>query len=347
MTKKPVRYLEPIIHILIWVSAYLIIISFVKTIGPFKKDDDSLLYPVTFGTLTNIALFYLSSLRLIPRYTGKKLALSLLFLIFLITTVDFLTDIAFFNVYYSSANESQLTQFATNFFINLVILSLSLGYGYSRVWFKNERQKQQLKSEKLSAELNFLKAQVNPHFLFNVLNLAFASASKSGDEATADIIERIASLIRYMLYESNVEKVDIEKEIDYIENFITLQKLRISPDIDLNVSFSYKGDTKSCQIAPLILIPFVENAFKHGIKLDKPSFINIDLNYKSGELNFTVENSNFAQSTNQNNSNSGIGLENVKRRLELLYQNRFDIEIIENNSIFKVMLCLYLNPSKP
>jgi sensor histidine kinase YesM len=347
MTKRPIRYLEPIIHILIWFSAYLIIISFVKTIGPFKKADDSLLYPVTFGTLTNIALFYLSSLRLIPSYSGKKLVLSLLLLIAIITTIDFVTDIAFFKVYYSSSNESQLTQLATNFFINLIILSLSLGYGYSKIWFKSERQKQQLKSEKLSAELNFLKAQVNPHFLFNVLNLAYASASKHGDEATADIIERIASLMRYNLYDSNVEKVDIEKEIEYIENYIALQKLRISPDIALQVNFNYSGDTKTCQLAPLILIPFVENAFKHGIKLDKPSFINIDLNCKSEELNFIVENSNFALSNKHNTSNSGIGLENVKRRLELLYQNRFEIKIIENSSIFKVILRLYLNQTKP
>ncbi len=339
--KAILKYLEPFVHFLIWTVGFILIIEFVKTIGPFKRADNSLLYPVIFGTLTNITLFYSSSLLIIPRHSGRKLVLLLTSLLAAITIVDFVVDIAFFKVYYSTANESYISQFVTNFFINFIFLSLSLGYGYSRIWIKNERQKQQLKAEKLTAELNFLKAQVNPHFLFNVLNLAFASANKSGDEVTADIIERIASLMRYMLYDSNVEKVDIEKEIEYIKNFIALQKLRLSSDIGLKVSFNY-DECVSCQIAPLILIPFVENAFKHGIKLGKESFINIRLRHSDGELGFEVENSKYSTKSNIDTTSSGVGLENVKKRLELIYPNNYSLEIQENNNTFKVELRVHL-----
>lgn len=339
--KTILKYLEPAIHFLIWAVGFLLIIEFVKTIGSFKRADNSLLYPVIFGTLTNVTLFYTSSLLLIPKHSGRKLILLLISLLALITFVDFVVDIAFFKVYYSTAKESYVSQFITNFFINFIFLSLSLGYGYSRIWIKNERQKQQLKAEKLTAELNFLKAQVNPHFLFNVLNLAFASANKSGDEVTADIIERIASLMRYMLYDSNVEKVDIEKEIEYIENFIALQKLRLSSDIGLKVNFYY-DECLTCQIAPLILIPFVENAFKHGVKLGKESFINIKLNHTNGLLKFEVENTKYSTKSNIDVANSGVGLDNVKKRLELIYPNNYSLEIQENNNTFKVDLRVHL-----
>jgi len=218
---------------------------------------------------------------------------------------------------------------------------LSVGYGLTKNWIKNEKSNQRLKEEKLTAELDFLKAQLNPHFLFNVLNMAFSSATSSGDERTADMIEKLASLMRYMLYDSNVDKIELSKEIDNIENYINLQKLRLSEDLPVKINFSVLGDTNRNKIAPLILIPFVENAFKYGVKLGEKSDINIRLEISDNKLHFTVENRSCKANNNLSNENSGLGLKNVKKRLAILYPDKHQLEIT-NDKIYIVNLFLTL-----
>jgi two-component system LytT family sensor kinase len=336
------KFIEPIIHSTIWIAGYILFITGSQTLGVFSKIDGTIFYPLTIGTVINIFLFYAVSLILIPKFSVHQKILKLLshlIIVFLVLTViESLVDFFFFTTIYSSEHEPFGSQLLLNFISNLIILSLALTYGFTKNWIKNERSKQKLKEEKLKAELNFLKAQINPHFLFNILNMAFSSATGNGDEVTANIIEKLAGLMRYMLYESNSEKVDINKEISYIENYISLQKLRMSSDMKTHIQFNVSGDILSHRIAPLILIPFVENAFKFGLKLEKKSIIKIQLDLRDNVLNFEVENTNFKTANRQNSTESGIGLENVKRRLELIYPNKHDLKISDNADKFLVKL---------
>lgn len=336
------KFIEPIIHSTIWIAGYILFIKGSQTLGVFNKIDGTIFYPLTIGTVINISLFYAVSLILIPKFSIHQKILKLLsqlIIVFLVLTlIESLVDFSFFTTMYSSENEPFGSQLVLNFVSNLVILSLALTYGFTKNWIKNERSKQKLKEEKLRSELNFLKAQINPHFLFNILNMAFSSATGNGDETTANIIEKLAGLMRYMLYESNSEKADINKEISYIENYINLQKLRMASDIKTHIQFNVSGDIFSYRIAPLILIPFVENAFKFGVKLEKESIINIQLDLKDNVLKFEVENTNFKKANPQNSVESGIGLENVKRRLELIYPNKYDLKISDNEDKFLVKL---------
>ncbi len=339
------KSIEPIIHVLIWLTGLILVLLLIKTIGPFKKADGTLFYPIIFGTIIHVILFYSNAFILIPQYSKNRNTLRLIFSIFLlliiITSVETIIDYFCFVVYYSSEKEPFLAQYIMNIFFNLFILALSLGYGLTRNWIKNEKNNQQLKEEKLTAELDFLKAQLNPHFLFNVLNMAFSSATSSGDERTADMIEKLASLMRYMLYESNVNKIELSKEIDYIENYINLQKMRLSEDLPVNIKFHVYGNSNKNKIAPLILIPFVENAFKHGIKLEEKSDIIIELNINDSELIFTVENTIFNTRANLENKSSGLGLINVRKRLEILYSGKYQLETYKDDK-FMVTLKMSL-----
>jgi sensor histidine kinase YesM len=345
---KPAKKLiEPVIHVIIWLSLYLILILMIKTLGPFKRVDGTILMPVTFGTIINLVLFYSTSLILIPRLSDRKKAGEFLLLIsgllILLTFVESVIDSLLFTVYYSDRSESFSSQLLMNLVFNVIILSLALGYGFTKNWLKNEKLRQSMKQEKLSAELNFLKSQLNPHFLFNVLNMAYSSASGNGDEKTADIIEKLSGLMRYMLYESNVDQIELDKEIEYIRNYINLQRMRFSDDMPVTVNFNIRGDFSSSRIAPLILIQFIENAFKYGVKLEKQSEIAISLSIINRELEFTVKNPIFINPADVSKKTSGIGIENVRKRLEILYPDKHSLKIENSGGYYLVRLLMNLN----
>jgi len=162
--------------------------------------------------------------------------------------------------------------------------------------------------------------------------MAFSSATSHGDERTADMIEKLSSLMRYMLYESNVDKIELSKEIEYIENYINLQKLRLSDDLPVNINFNVNGDVHKNKIAPLILIPFVENAFKYGVKLGHQSDINIKINIKNNDFLFTIENTIFNLPDYTEKNNSGLGLKNAIKRLSIIYPDKHQLKITRNNN---------------
>ena len=339
------KLIEPLIHIAIWLSLYLVAIVFMRTIGPFNRVDGTLLWPVTVGTAINVLLFYAVALWLIPLFIqqkqGKKFWLWLAGLFVGLTLIETLLDFFFLEYIYSTVDEPFISQFLTNGIIHFIIVSLALGYGFTRNWLVNERRQQELTKEKLTAELNFLKTQLNPHFLFNVLNMAYSSASRSGDEQTADIIEKLSGLMRYMVYDSNVDKIAVEKEIQYIQNYIRLQKMRFSEDMPVKVTFEVKGNYQGQVITPLILIPFIENAFKYGVKLEQPSEIFLTLNFQNGEMEFTARNPVFA-STGTDKSSSGVGIQNTRKRLEIMYPNKHKLNIKDNGKEYLVKLLISL-----
>lgn len=203
-------------------------------------------------------------------------------------------------------------------------------------FFANEKEKTALLTEKLNAENAFLKNQLNPHFLFNTLNNIYSLALNQSPK-TPEAVMKLSELMRYMLYESNLEKVSLETELTYLKNFIELQKIRYSGQT--YVDFEVIGDVSSQQIAPLMLIPFVENAFKHGNVQDANHPLSIQLLVNQNNLNFIVKN----QLANQNKDKyGGIGLENIKKRLNLIYPKNYHLEIQNDADSYSSELNLIL-----
>lgn len=348
MSAKKIRLnTETIIHLVVWLSMYFVVIQFAKTIGPFKKIDGTLLWPVTTGTIINALIFYGIAFFLIPGYSGKKKLLTFLLSVFglyaFFSFLETFLDYRFFVYYYSSNNETFTSQLLINSMFNLLFLSLGLGYGFAKSWVRNEKIRSKLKEEKFKAEMSFLKSQINPHFLFNMLNTAYASSVRNNDTQTSEIIENISNLMRYMTYDSNADKVELDKELDYIREFIKMQKLRFPDDMNAKISFSVHGISDKKEIAPLILIPFVENAFKHGIKLGSESEIQISCEITENMLFFSTKNTLFQNKSVPNSRGSnGIGLDNVGKRLELIYPNKHQLDIRSENEKFLVTLKLDL-----
>lgn len=197
---------------------------------------------------------------------------------------------------------------------------------------------QETKAKQLNAELQLFRNQVNPHFLFNTLNNLFSVALKNNDNETAEGISKLSHLMRYMLHDSNVEKISLEKEIKYIEDFMELQKIRFSSSYNIKIDFNKSGNINTTFISPMILIPFVENAFKHGISIENESFVNINLEVNQRKIIFSVENTINKLREENNKSDSGIGLENVKRRLELIYPKKHSLKIKNDGNLFFVYL---------
>jgi len=197
----------------------------------------------------------------------------------------------------------------------------------------DEKQKENLKTE-----LSFLRSQISPHFLFNVLNNLLSLIRLKSDEAEPTVL-KLSSLIQYMLYETDEDKVMLADEARYLQSYIDLQKQRFGPKIKITVSM--QADNSTDAIEPMLLIPFVENAFKHGVGLiDKPE-INIELYSKENELYFFVRNKYNAENIVKDKT-SGIGLANVKRRLELLYGKEHHLAIEKENDVYSISLQIKL-----
>ena len=201
-----------------------------------------------------------------------------------------------------------------------------------------QRYLEQIEKEKAANELNFLRAQFNPHFLFNSINSIYAHIDKANKPAR-DMLLVFSDMLRYQLYECNVEKIELHKEISYIKNYIALQKTRL--DERIIVSFCDGDINQDVMIAPLILITFIENAFKYvGFNECRENRVSISLNYNNGCLMFKIYNSKDAF-INQPESSSGLGIANVKRRLELLYPGRHELTITDTETSYEVTLAFF------
>lgn len=221
-------------------------------------------------------------------------------------------------------------------------LSTALAIPFSgkllKYWFLSQQQYRNLENEKLQAEIAFLKSQIHPHFLFNILNSLYALSLKKSDRAP-ELVMRLSDLMHYMLYEANNTTISLVKEIEFIKNYIALEEIRYEDRFEL--TFNYSGEINNCQISPLILLPFVENSFKHGVnKVNNNGWLHIDINVNQGELTLLMENNIPTQQSE--NKLHGIGLKNVRRRLELLYPNRFTLHTEQINELFYVSLKLKL-----
>ena len=207
-------------------------------------------------------------------------------------------------------------------------------------WFELEAKKKAVENERLLAELNFLKAQINPHFLFNTLNnLYYLAYSKS--ENTTEVIERLSQMMRYMIYESNHPQVLLSKEIDYMKSYISLEQLRLNKQIPIELTV--EGDTEKVFIAPLIFITFLENAFKHGVSNNyDQSYVKATIRVVGLECFYSVENSKMPTPKPEAEEKSGIGLQNVKRRLELSYPEKYALTVNDLPDKYRIDLRISL-----
>ncbi len=210
---------------------------------------------------------------------------------------------------------------------------------YARAGVRQRMQLQEITAKQLQTELALLKAQINPHFLFNTLNNLYAMALRQEDPATAQGIARLSHLMRYVIYDSDVDRIELGREAEQIRSFIDLQKLRFSEEDSIRIDFETEGDLEKCVIAPMLLLPFVENAFKHGIRLSTPSHIALRLAVDDGSVRFSVENS-VHDAAERTDTDSALGLRNVRRRLELLYPGTHTLSISEDEGVFRVVLDL-------
>ncbi len=292
----------------------------------------------------NITIAYFHYFFLLPLFEKKKYGRYFLYVItaLVIVTlargeVEALFLKGFFN---STYYETWTSTRAVNIFwstASLVLFIALIKFTIDR--FVLESEKKTLQNEKLNAELNYLKAQINPHFLFNTLhNLNYLTQAKS-DEATS-VIVRLSNIMRYMIYEAPKEKVLLSQEVEYIKDYLSLESIRLNNKLDLKLNLQESDN--DIAIAPLLLIPFVENAFKHGVSDKKTeNWISIDLIADQNSLQFGVSNSLSGQGNNTTQA-SGFGLTNLRQRLTLAYPGKHELTTEAKKNQFEVKLNLSL-----
>jgi len=341
------KYLEVSIHIFIWGAAYFLILNYINTIADFRNGKGPFWLAVLFGVLMNQLIFYSTAFFIVPSFLRLKkiphLIITLISAFVLINLFESFIDYYWLVGFFSTESESYLSYLRYNAMNSFFILLLGLSYALIKSWFKSEKLKHILYEEKLTTEMAFLKAQINPHFLFNVLNSFYAKALKNNVPELADGIAKLAELMRYMVYETNEDKVALEKEIHHLKNFIKVYQLRIAEEDDVSINFVIKGTVNAVKISPMLLIPFVENAIKHGIDPKTKSIIDISLKVEQKKLYFKVTNTIHQSFYGVVDEPSGFGLDNLKKRLSILYPNTHTLETKEENGYFISFLILQLD----
>jgi sensor histidine kinase YesM len=284
--------------------------------------------------------FYGNAFLFIPQLAYKKRYGAYVLVALFALAAMLLWDRFFFVLLISGLENKYWNFFVFNLPVFFFILIVSAAYRILRDRIVENQRKRERETENLKTELSFLRSQVSPHFMFNVLNNMVALARKKSDALEPSLI-KLSSLLRYMLYETDEDKVLLEKEVSYLQNYIDLQQQRFGKKVAITTCFQHleAGHT----IEPMLLIPFVENAFKHGTGLVQDAQIAIQLTVEKGVLGFSVRNRYNEVTTELKDKTSGIGLSNVKRRLNLLYDKNYSLLIDKKEGWFTVLLHLNLH----
>ncbi len=294
-----------------------------------------------------VILVYFNLFYLIPNYLTQKKFLT--YAVLLILSAIILTPLKVIVFYFKFSHLPDVrNQLVDNmnwyFLVNFFIAGTSTIVKIITDWGKQLREKHELQTQTMQSELRFLKSQINPHFLFNTLNNLYALTLKKDDKAP-EIVIKLSEMMRYMLYECNEKQVLLSKEINYIKNYLDLEKLRQGKSV--SISFEHSGDPGNKQIAPLMFIPFLENSFKHGLSHQiEQGFVKIRLDVQDDEVDFFIENSKpekLPTPLTKGKKSGGIGLVNVQRRLNLLYPDQYDLKIHDYPKSYAVNLKIRLN----
>ena len=334
-----------LIHALIWVA--FIMVNLLQSY--LVRGSVPARFPFILGS--SIVIFYINYLYLIPHFLlKKKILLYIISIIALIAVVIAATELikivgppmprphGNFNNELPNPKK-RLFHFELIFpiFFNLALLVIGTSIRIYEEWNKNERKRHEIESQKKTTELHFLKHQINPHFLFNSLNSIYSLTTKKSGDAPEAIIT-LSELMRYMLYKTDNDFVLLKDELDYIQNYLKLQRLRIANNE--NITLNIHGDISDQKIRPLLLISFIENAFKHGTDFMGNTEVRINISVHKNQLQFSCI--NLIGNKKKNKKHSGIGLQNTKERLELLYPNKHKLVVKELENKFIVNLILNL-----
>lgn len=348
---KNIQWIEVILHLLFWAGTYYIIINsfsvasvtveVVDGVEVERTNEVSYKFVSFLALLLNALMVYSHAFWGFPRYfLGKKFGKYVLFILVAYSATLILvwvTDVFFFKTYIDPyGGDASIINF--RFILVAFFLSVSYVYILFKEWLKDQAQKEAIKKEKLKAELQFLRSQINPHFLYNTINSLFSMAQKKEDADMAEGLSLLADMMRYMLDNDQAELKELKQEVAYISSYVNLQRLRFEEEDFVTISFESEGGLEGWRIHPMILITLIENAFKHGILNEGLS--TIDIHIKMDDIfSLTVKNTYNAKEDRQE---PGIGLENVRKRLNLLYPESHKLDINKNMNSFQVALHLEL-----
>lgn len=309
---KPVYIL---FHAMSWGLLSIIPLFLVPMVSP-ESDFREIELSAAFYMGMLIFIFYLNYYFLYPAYFKKKRIMAYVMLC-IITSLIFTTIYGLVRWYSNNLQASLVLFVFVKSFVGLAVITMSTFCRLMVDTIRQKREQQQRETENLKTELSFLRSQVSPHFMFNVLNSLVALIRQKSDQLEPVVME-LSNMMRYMLYESDEEKVGLKTEVEYLMSYVRIQLMRFSSDVA--VTLDIQQDLPDRVIEPMLLIPIVENAFKHGIGMIEQPVINIKLWFTNNELGITVENKfNTHYQRSGEKRNSGIGLENLKKRLSLLY----------------------------
>ena len=286
---------------------------------------------------------------IVPRYIVKSqdyFTFSILFLINFIMATLLDRAITFSVILDFCFNPSTSSFFSQvpllrNSFLLLSVMGLASMIRFFKLYLEKERKGHQLQKDHLETKLSFLKAQVSPHFLFNALNNLYSMSIQKEEKEIAAGLENLSGIMHYLTYESNDKLVSLQKEMELLRNYIEIQQLRIADTDDTTISFNLEGKLNGQQIAPVLLLPLVENAFKHGVQPNKKCLVSIKIKVKKDELDLKIQNTKFA-AINCDDKNNGVGLKNVQRRLSLVYPQKHTLQANEDEEFYFTTLKLDL-----
>ncbi len=327
-------------HILFWCFSYVVLLGLFTGSGKTEKID--YIYTLLFH-LTLLPFVYVNLEVFIPDFLSSKRYLY--FIVSLILLIPLAAEINlmlfdrwidrilpgyYFISYYSFADVAKIVT------VYLAITSL---LKLSRGWFRltdANRRLSQLQKENSEAELKVLKGQINPHFLFNSLNGIYSMSLNKAEE-TPETVLKLSEILRYVIYDTNSNQISLSKEVKFLQDYIDLQKIR--SDSRAKLTFKISGETDKFLIAPMLLLPLVENSFKHGVKgsPDK-SYINIDLSVMDHDFSFTIENNRGVVDEIEGNEYKGIGIENVRKRLSMIYPGMHEFTVTDSQLFFRVSI---------
>lgn len=336
--KDKYRY---ILHFLLWIVSFLVITFIIKSRGSFWNT----FAEVSIDGVFYIFIIYFNIYYLFPRYMKSdslvKYIILLVIAVILITPVKG-ASMYLFNISDLESRREVLLNLHYTFLSTFLVAGLSTVGKMLYEWVSFQRERKKLERETLQSELKFLKNQINPHFLFNTLNNIYSLALLKS-EATPEVILKLSEILRYMLYECNEQKVKLINEINYIKNYLDLEKLRQKDDV--MIEFKSEGEAGEQSISPMLFTPFLENAFKHGInKVIKDACVMVYLKVDDEMLFFSVQNTKPEfEPESITKKQGGIGLANVRKRLELLYPGNYSLEIQNTLSKYTIELSLHLN----
>jgi len=325
-----------IAHLSIWVG-FFSLLSPLYFLSPkvFQMPKDIIFTIAISLMFTSLISFYSSSF-LIKRFIVEKPKNSIFVMVFFILLIQCIFLLGFFEII---DGNSLIFVFILTI---VIILFIILGgvFQFQIAWNnKNNKVRLEMEQQNHESQMALLISQINPHFLFNTLHNIDSLIKRNADKASQSLI-KLSEIMRYMIQDTKLDLVFVENEIDHIKNYISLEKLRLKNDKFVNIDI--KGNFKGCKIAPMLFIPFIENAFKHSVDSDMEEGISIKFLLENNSILFNCENI-YDISELEKDKSHGIGLETVKKRLDLLYKNRHKLSINSNNLVFKVNLKIELN----